>query len=62
MNSDLASVASDTFIVGDPANITLNPSAMNEGATQELTTANNKISGLANSTIIIGDFIVPQSL
>ena len=50
MNSDLASVASDTFIVGDPANITLNHSAMNEGATQELTTANNKISGLANST------------
>jgi len=50
MNSDLASVASDTFIVGDPANITLSPSAMNEGATQELTTANNKISGLANST------------
>ena len=30
--------------------ITLNPATMNEGATQELTTANNKISGLANST------------
>ena len=30
--------------------ITLSPSTMNEGATQELTTANNKISGLANST------------
>ena len=30
--------------------ITLSPATMNEGATQELTTANNKISGLANST------------
>lgn len=30
--------------------ITLSPTTMNEGATQELTTANNKISGLANNT------------